>query len=293
MIAWMFITAMLSRAPSDTSALHLHRSIQHLADSLHAEIGVSFYDLETSARFNFNEHLMLHAASTMKVPVMIEVFRQAEVGKFKLDDSLLVKNEFKSIVDGSPYSMDIGEDSDESIYKQIGRRMTIRQLVEQMITVSSNLATNILIELVDAKNVMATLHSLGIKNMQVLRGVEDGKAYERGLNNRTDAYDLMLTMKAIAERRAASPEACDEMLEILKRQKFRNKIPAGLPENIVVANKTGDITSIDHDAAIVFPPNRKPYILVLLTHNIEDHKTAAQTIARISKMIWQEYVAAK
>jgi len=282
---------MLTSSTVDSSALH--RSIQHLADSLHAEIGVAFYDLETSASFNFNERLMLHAASTMKVPVMIEVFRQADVGKFKLDDSLLVKNEFESIVDGSPYSMDIGEDSDESIYKQIGRRMTIRQLVEQMITVSSNLATNILIELVDAKNVMATLHSLGIKNMQVLRGVEDGKAYERGLNNRTDAYDLMLTMKAIVEKRAASPAAGDGMLEILKRQKFLDKIPAGLPEGIVVANKTGDITNIDHDAAVVFPPNRKSYILVVLTHTIEDHKVASQTIARISKMLWQEYVAAK
>lgn len=140
---------------------------------------------------------------------------------------------------------------------------------------------------------MTTLHSLGIKNMQVLRGVEDGKAYERGLNNRTDAYDLMLTMKAIAEKKAASPAGCDEMLKILKRQKFRNKIPTGLPEGIVVANKTGDITNIDHDAAIVFPPSRKPYVLVVLTHNIQDHKVAAQTIARVSKMIWQEYVAAK
>jgi len=279
---------MLSITSLDST--QLHRSIQHLADSLHAEIGVSFHDLETSESFNFNEHLMLHAASTMKVPVMIEVYRQAEAGKFKLDDSLLVKNKFKSIVDGSSYSMDIGEDSDESIYKQIGRRMTIRQLVEQMITVSSNLATNILIELVDARNVMATLHSLGIKNMQVLRGVEDGKAYERGLNNRTDAYDLMLTMKAIVERKAVSASSCDEMLNILKRQKFRNKIPAGLPEGIVVANKTGDITKIDHDAAIVFPPDRKPYILVVLTHNIEDHKVAAQTIARISELIWQHFI---
>jgi beta-lactamase class A len=288
MIACLIFPIMLTSSSPDSSALH--RSIQHLADSLHAEIGVAFNDLATSTSFNFNERLMLHAASTMKVPVMIEVFRQTEAGKFKLDDSLLVKNEFKSIVDGSPYSMDIGEDSDESIYKQIGQRMTIRQLVEQMITVSSNLATNILIELVDAKNVMATLHSLGIKNIQVLRGVEDGKAYERGLNNRTDAYDLMLTMKAIVEKKAASAAACDEMLEILKRQQFRDKIPAGLPEGTIVANKTGDITKIDHDAAIVFPPNRKPYVLAVLTHNIEDHKVAAQTIARISKLMWQHFI---
>lgn len=291
MTACLILTAILVTGAPDS--MQVHQSIQHLAESLHAEICVSFHDLESGKSFNFNERLMLHAASTMKVPVMIEVFRQAEVGRFKLDDSLLLKNEFKSIVDGSAYSMDIGEDSDESIYKMINSKMPIRQLVEQMIIISSNLATNLLIELVDAKNVMATLNSLGIKDMQVMRGVEDGKAYERGLNNRTDAYDLMLTMKAIVEKRAASSAACDEMVEILKRQKFREYIPAGLPEGIAVANKTGGITRIDHDAAIVFPPNRKPYVLVVLTHNIEDHKVAAQTIAAISKLIWQEFMASK
>jgi beta-lactamase class A len=288
MIACLIFPIMLTSTPVDSSVLY--RSIQHLTDSLHAEICVTFHDLEAGASFNFNERLLLHAASTMKVPVMIEVFRQAEAGTFSLGDSLSVKNEFKSIVDGSPYSMDIGEDSDESIYTQIGRRLTIRQLVEQMITVSSNLATNLLIELVDAKNVMSTLHSLGVKNMQVLRGVEDGKACERGLNNHTNAYDLMLTLKAIVEKKAASAAACDEMLEILKRQRFRENISAGLPEGTVVANKTGSITRIDHDAAIVFPPHRKPYILVVLTHNIEDHKVAANAIAEISKLVWQEYI---
>jgi beta-lactamase class A len=275
-------------APLDSA--NPRQTIQNLSDSLHSEIGVAFYDLETGASFNFNERLMLHAASTMKAPVMIEVFRQAESGKFKLEDSLLVKNNFKSIVDGSAYSMDIGEDSDDSIYKMISRRMTIRQLIEQMITVSSNLATNMLIELVDAKKVMATLRSLGIKNMQVLRGVEDGKAFERGLNNRTDAFDLLLTMRAIVEKKAASAASCDEMLEVLKRQKFREKIPEGLPEGIIVANKTGHITNIDHDAAIVFPLNRKPYVLVVLTHKINDPQLAAQVIARISKSIWRHFI---
>ncbi|MGH7599005.1 MAG: serine hydrolase, partial [bacterium] len=148
----------------------LQHFIQHLADSLQAEIGVAFCDLETGKEFFCNERKMMHAASTMKVPVMIEVFRQAGRGKFRLDDSLTVKNQFNSIVDNSPYHLDIGDDSDESIYGAIGKNMTIRQLVEQMITVSSNLATNILIDLVGAAKVMATLRELGVKNMQVRRG---------------------------------------------------------------------------------------------------------------------------
>jgi beta-lactamase class A len=278
----------------------LQHFIKHLADSLQAEIGVAFRDLETGKEFFFNERQMMHAASTMKVPVMIEVFRQAEQGKFRLDDSLIVKNQFNSIVDGSSYRLDIGDDSDESIYGAIGKKMTIRQLVEQMITVSSNLATNILIELVGAEKVMATLRELGVKNMQVRRGVEDIKAYRLGLNNQTDALDMMLALQALAEKRAASPTACDSMMAILQRQKFRDGIPAGLPDGTVVANKTGSITAIAHDCAIVFPQSRevpaaqkksgnarKPYLLVVLTSGIQEEKTAQRTIAAISREIYR------
>lgn len=284
---------MLCSLPLDSASLH--QSIQHLADSLHAEISVAFYDLQTGRSFNFHERRLLHAASTMKVPVMIEVFRQAEAGAFSLDDSLLVRNEFKSIVDGSAFSLDMTDDSDDSLYKMIGQparpgRLSIRQLVEAMITVSSNLAANILIDLVGAGNVTTTLRSLGIVNMQVLRGVEDIKAYERGLNNRTDAYDMMLVMRAIVQNKAATPASCAQMLEILKRQKFRENIAAGLPAGTVVANKTGSITNIDHDAAIVFPPNRQPYVLVVLTHNISDHGQARQAIAEISKRIYLTWI---
>ena len=165
---------------------------------------------------------------------------------------------------------------------------------------SSNLATNILIELAGAENVMATLHDLGAKNMQVRRGVEDTKAYQRGLNNQTDAFDLMLTLQAIAEKRAASPTACDSMLAILQRQKFREGIPAGLPNGVVVANKTGWITGITHDGAIVFPEKqvssdkpRQPYVLVVLTKGIQEEKSANRVIAAISSKIYSALRSAK
>ncbi|MDZ7303183.1 MAG: class A beta-lactamase-related serine hydrolase [candidate division KSB1 bacterium] len=291
----------LNAPPQQTS---IQDFIQHLADSLHAEIAVAFRDLESEREFFFNERRMMHAASTMKVPVMIEVFRQAETNaanrEFCLDDSLLVKNEFSSIVDGSPYSLDVSDDSDTLIYRHLGRKMPIRQLVEQMITVSSNLATNLLIELVGAENIMATLRTLGVKNMQVRRGVEDLKAYRLGLNNQTDALDMMLTLQAIVERRAASPAACDTMLAILKRQKFRDGIPAGLPSGTAVANKTGSITAIAHDCAIVFPesqnvyesrkPTRKPYLLVVLTSGIPEEKTGNQIISEISRKIYHDLI---
>jgi len=251
-------------------------------------VSVAFEDLKTGEKLFINEKLQIHAASTMKTPVMIEVFKQAHQGLFELTDSLVVKNEFRSIVDGSIYSMDIGEDSDDVIYNKIGQKMTILDLVNQMITVSSNLATNILIDLVQAENVMKTMKEIGADKIQVLRGVEDMKAYQQGLNNTTNAYDMLLVMKAIAQKKVVSPDACDEMIEILADQKFNSKIPALLPSEVKVAHKTGSITAIDHDAAIVYKTLDHPYILVVLTEGFSDHKKAERLIAEISKLIYDE-----
>ncbi|MEE4312273.1 MAG: serine hydrolase [candidate division KSB1 bacterium] len=264
----------------------LMSDIKGIIDTSGGTVAVAFEDLVTGRSLFINEKEMMHAASTMKTPVMIEVFKQAEAGTFSIDDSILVKNEFRSIVDGSVYSMDFGEDSDDEIYKHLGERLPIRELVYQMITVSSNLATNILVDLVDAKNVMETMTSIGAERIQVLRGVEDIKAYRLGMNNTTDAYDMLLVMKAIALKQVVTPSACDAMIGILSEQKFRDKIPALLPKDVTVAHKTGSITEIDHDAAIVYPAPHHPYVLVVLTRGIPDHKVAQETIAKISKHIY-------
>jgi beta-lactamase class A len=262
---------------------HLENEIQKSG----AEVSLALKDLESGEELLIHAEEMMHAASLMKVPVMIEVFRRAERAKFSLTDKIPVTNQFKSIVDGSSYSLLVTDDSDEDIYQLIGEELSIRDLAEHMITVSSNLATNILMELVGAVNVMETMKEMGIYNMEVLRGVEDTKAYERGLNNRTDALSMMQVMLSIAEGKAVSPGACKEMIEIMTQQKFRDKIPAGIPEGVKVANKTGSITRIDHDAAIVFPEGQRPYVLVVLTRGIEKREEAEQLISRLSRTIYQ------
>ncbi|MFQ5753176.1 MAG: serine hydrolase [bacterium] len=251
-----------------------------------ATVAVVYKNLASNEILAINEKEMMHAASTMKVPVMIEVFKQAEEDRFNLDDSVVVKNEFKSIMDGSLYAMDIGEDSDESIYDQINKKMTIRDLTNQMITVSSNLATNLLIERVGVQNVTKTMQEIGAHDIQVLRGVEDLKAYRAGKNNVTDAHDLMLVMAAIAQKQVVTAQACEQMIEILRHQKFNDKIPALLPASVKVAHKTGSITKIDHDFGIVYPRNYPPYILVVLTKGIADKKQAENLISEISKLIY-------
>jgi beta-lactamase class A len=217
----------------------------------------------------------------MKVPVLIELFQQAKEGKLKLSDTLVVKNEFHSIVDGSVFKLDVADDSEAELYKAEGQTRTLEQLAELMTTVSSNFATNLIVEKLGVENIRATVKALGADGVNVLRGVEDQKAFDKGLNNTTTARGLQVLMTAIAEGKAVDKESSEQMVAILKRQKFNDAIPAGLPAGTQVAHKTGDITKVHHDAAIVYAP--RPFVLVILVKGIEDEKAAYALMAGIAR----------
>ena len=256
-------------------------------------VGVAVYDTRHKQTLFINEKINFHAASTMKLPVMMELFQQAAQKKINLADSLTIKNNFFSIIDSSAYQLNKDDDSDVVLYQKIGQTISIRALIERMITRSSNLATNLLIEKAGAENVMALMKKLGANNMQVRRGVEDNKAFRAGLNNTTTAEDLMILLRTIAENKFLSTRARAEMIAILSRQEFNEGIPAGLPANTKVAHKTGSITKINHDAGIVYLPHRQPYVIVVLTRGLEDEKRAHQLIADISQTVYQTIIQTK
>jgi beta-lactamase class A len=270
----------------------LDRIQARIAEEPGAQVGLAYIDLASGDTLFLNADTSFHAASTMKVPVMIELFRRANTGSFRMDQGLLLVNQFASLADGSPYTLDSGSDSDSTLYHRIGERVRVDTLLRLMITRSSNFATNTLITLVGADAVTRTMRSLGARRIQVLRGVEDGKAFEKGLNNTTTARDLGLILRAIEEGRAAPPAATREMLAILLAQEFNEKIPAGLPPGTRVAHKTGEITAVSHDAAIVYPPGRKPYVLVVLTRGIADGAKSSKLIADISAIVYAHSSAA-
>ena len=248
-----------------------------------AEIAVALIDPETGARLAIRGDRVFHAASTMKAPVLIEVYRQAAEGRFSLNDSVRIENRFASIVDGSAFRIE--DDSDDALYEHIGSALPIRELAERMITVSSNLAANLLIERVRADSVQRSMERMGTRTMRVLRGVEDIKAFEQGLNNTATASDLAALLDAIRSGAAVSPAASEAMRDILLRQEFNEMIPAGLPPATRVAHKTGWITGVVHDAAIVYPEDASPYVLVILTEGFADHETASQAGAGIARIV--------
>jgi beta-lactamase class A len=269
------------------TAKELKESIENELTKPSGNFAVAFKDLATGEEILINEHTLFHAASTMKAPVMVEVYKQATAGKFSLKDSLLIKNEFKSILDSSMYSLTALSDSDTLIYKHIGEKRTVYSLLYDMIISSSNLATNLIVELVDAKNVTQTMRDIGAKDIQVLRGVEDGKAFEAGLNNQVTAYDLMLLYQTIANEETVNAEASMAMIDILLDQRFNDIIPAKLPKEVKVAHKTGSITGVQHDSGIVFLPDGRKYILVLLSKDLQDVDAGIEAMATVSEMIYK------
>ncbi len=251
----------------------------------HADVAIAFRTLNGQSEWFYHADDSFHAASTMKIPVMIELYRQAQEGKLHLTDTLAIRNEFHSIVDGSVYHLDPTDDSETALYKAEGQTRTLAQLCESMITVSSNLATNLLIERLGVENIRATVHALHADGMNVLRGVEDQKAFDKGLNNTTTARGLEVLMTALADGKAVDKAASEEMIAILGRQTFNEGIPAGVPAGTRIAHKTGEITKIHHDAAIVYAP--RPFVLVILVRGLADTKDSAALMADITRMIYK------
>jgi beta-lactamase class A len=275
-------------APADKQ--QLLAAIQQVFSSQPGVFALAAKHLPDGDTLFINEREMFHAASTMKTPVMIEIFRQAAEGKNRLEDTLLVRNEFFSIVDGSSYQLTPADDSDDEVYQKIGTGQTIEYLLFHMITRSSNLATNLLMTLATGEQVTATLRNLGAPTMQVMRGVEDSKAYRQGLNNITSAFDLMKVFEQIALGKAVNKEASQQMVNILLQQFYKDLIPAKLPEGTRVAHKTGWITGVHHDSGIIFLPGGGQLVLVLLSKKATDEPATKQMLATIARLVYDFYV---
>lgn len=251
------------------------------------EVGVAYLNLESGEIFTHNPHTLFHAASTMKTPVMFQLFRMRDNGVIDLNSRIPVINSFTSIVDSSLFSLPMESEKDEILFPYLGDQLSYRQLMEKMITHSSNLATNILIEHTDADYITQTMNEIQASEVLVRRGVEDLKAYRLGLNNATSAFGMMKVMEAVYRSKLLADSSRQEMIQILKQQHYNSMIPAGLPDNVSVAHKTGSITRIAHDAALIFPPDTAPFVLVILTRGWDSHAEAQMVGARIAKDIYK------
>ena len=283
----LFALFFVSACSSPKSVDQLKTDIENDISGEEGTFAIWFQHLQNpDQHFAINADTLFHAASTMKTPVMIELFRQAEAGQFDLSDSIKVENKFYSIVDGSEFQLTLNPDGDDPFERRVGEMATLYDLNHAMITYSSNLTTNLLIRLVGAEETTQTMRDLGAENIQVLRGVEDLKAFDQGLSNRTTAKDLGIIYEHIANGTAVSTEMDSLMIEVLKDQYYQDVLPEYLPEEVVAANKTGFITGVRHDSGIFYLPDGQSYVLIFLSKNLPDEDRGRDVGREISLKIF-------
>ncbi len=266
-------------------SVSLREAVEKIAGESKARaVAVALLDFDSGLRFSLAGDRWFHAASTIKVAVLLAIFRAADEGRLRLDDSLHVRNRFSSAADGSPFRLDSDSDALPELYQAIGRTVNISALAEGMIAASSNLATNLLLDLVGVEYARNVLRDAQVSGVELRRGVEDHAAHERGIDNQVTA-DGLLTLLCAVRGNFLSTESREHAIRILLAQRFKSMIPAGLPAHAMVAHKTGEISTACHDMGIVYLPERQPYIAVILTEFDSEQDGRRETVAAISEVI--------
>lgn len=249
-------------------------------------IAVALHDAETDFRFEHHADRVFHAASTIKVAILLALFKAIDEGRARADDPLHVRNRFLSGNDGTPFQCDAVSDGYPQLYQLIGRTAKIGTLADSMITSSSNLATNLLLDFLTVDYTRSVLHEARVEGINLRRGVDDERAFEQGMNNETTASGMVDLFSALRGEYLSKPGR-DAVIGILLKQRFNSMIPAALPAHATVAHKTGEISTACHDAGIVYLPERQPYIVSILTEVARGAQTRRETVAAISKAVFE------
>jgi beta-lactamase class A len=257
-----------------------------LSDSKASAYAVAVHDYESGLRVSINANRLFHAASTIKVAILLAIGKAIDEGFIRPNDTLHIRNRFYSAIDRTPFRIDAESDGYPQLHKLIGRTAKISDLTEWMIVSSSNLATNLLLDYITVEEAQRVLREAGVSGVELRRGVDDTKAHEQNLNNETTA-DGLVQLFATLRRDFLSKSGRDMAINILLQQRFNSMIPAPLPSHASVAHKTGEISTACHDAGIVYLPEREPYILAVLTAVPAESNGRRETIAKISEAVFQ------
>lgn len=270
------------------AASELLQRIQKIShDAGFTTVAVSLYDYETAVQFAYQGDRFFHAASTIKVAFLLAVYKAAEEGRIRLDDTLHVRNRFHSVADGEVFRVATDRDADPDVHKRLGRSMRVHELARAMIVRSSNLATNLLLDYLGLDQLSRVMKEAKLEGVKARRGVEDNRAFEQGINNEVTANGLVRLFRMLCEEKFLRAETRGQMLDILRGQEFKSMIPAKLPDEATVAHKTGEISTVCHDAGIVFLPERKPYVLAILTEMPASVETRHKPVAEISRAVFK------
>lgn len=253
-------------------------------ERLGCRIGLAYRDGAGRDAFSYRGEELFHAASTMKLPVMIELMRRVDAGDMALSDTMEYRTSFRSMIDASPFTVPAAK----RLQGNVGTPVTLLKLCEEMIVISDNTSTNLLIERLGAARITGTMRALGADKSVVLRGVEDTVAFNYGLSNRVTAQDLNALLVAMEEGRASAPATTAEMKRILLAQEFNSMIPGKLPAGTRVAHKTGSIDGVRNDTAIIYAPAGAYYVTILVD-GLKDGDAGVDAMATLSRAIYDAH----
>ena len=246
---------------------------------------VAVRDYETGFCFGVNADRRFHAASTIKVAILLAIGKAIDDGRIRPADTLHIRNRFQSAVDPALFRIDAESDGYPQLHRLVGRTARISDLAEWMIVSSSNLATNLLLDYITVEEAQRVLREAEVNAVELRRGVDDRKAHDRNFNNETTAAGLV-DLFASLRGDFLSKASRDWAINILLQQRFNSMIPAPLPSHASVAHKTGEISTACHDAGIVYLPERDPYILAVLTEVAADTNGRREAVAKISEAVF-------
>ena len=284
----------MAPTPSSTDA---HRRLAAAVEAVRRGDGVvsvvARVQGEAKARVSVEPDAQHYSASVMKLPILVAAHRLAERGLLDLSRPVLVHDDFASRKPGQRFVMDQGEDSDPDTWAARGAEVALEVLTHRMITVSGNLATNLVLDEVGTDEVAAVLAAAGCSpRTTIVRGIEDYAAREVGLDNLITADDLALLLVALGDGRLAGADATEAIEETLLAQAFRDGIPAGLPAGLVVGNKTGWVDGVNHDVALVRAPGLPAVGLAVLVSAPGTPEEREAGIARIAAAAWDVVLSA-
>ncbi|MCL5773481.1 MAG: class A beta-lactamase-related serine hydrolase [Firmicutes bacterium] len=252
----------------------IEKLVKEASKSFPGKAGIVFYDILENKVIGSNTKEEFEAASLIKIPILIEYFRQVKAGKLSPGESVVIKNSMKAGGSGSIKNLPEGSS------------VSYEELAGLMITKSDNTAADILINKLGMKNINSIAIELGCSATFLKRTIWDFAAIDRGMDNTATPEDMMILLRAIYEGKAVDEASSASMINILKRQENRKMIPAYLPEGVEVAHKTGELNGILHDCGIIYM-EKCPYILCLLGKNIKNKDEARKFWADFSLRIYK------
>lgn len=253
----------------------MRQYIEHALAEQTGKWGIVITKLGSDNRIKINSDLVFPSASLIKVPIMVEVMRQAAIGSISLEQQLEVTASHKT--------------GGAGILKELraGLTMTVQELVTLMIVLSDNTATNMLIELVGMGEINHTCEEYGLTSTVLRRKMMDFEAARAGAENETSAADMARIFQAIYDSQGIPQAYGQQMLDILKRQQVRDKLPFYLPEETVFANKTGTLPGVEHDAGLLFLPSGV-YLICILLGDLPTNYQGIQCIAKLGQIIYNK-----